>query len=410
MKSIIIIGDGMADYPVPELDGRTPLMVAQKPAIDRIAREGRTGLFRTIQAGLPTGSAVANLSVMGYDPRKTFHGRGILEAASLGVTLAPTDLASRINLICVQDGRIRSHSAGHISNEEAHQLIGDLSAHFEGLNITLVPGLSYRHVLVVPDGDARLECAPPHDHVGERVRDLLVKPLDPEAQPTADLLNRLILESQDSLRDHPVNQRRAAAGEQPANSLWPWSPGRKPQMATFQERFGITGAVITAVDLIKGLGIYAGLDVIPVEGATGLYDTNYEGKADACLQALADHDLVYVHVEAADEAGHEQDVALKIRCIEDLDRRLVQRVLDGLAEREIEAVVAVLPDHPTPVAHGKHTRDPVPVAIWDPRKPPDQVERFDEESVKMGELGLLEGAEFVESVLPYFHRIKGDDK
>lgn len=399
MKTIVIIGDGMADYPVPELGGRTPLMVAHKPAMDFIAREGRTGLFRTIEPDLPVGSEIANLAVLGYDPHKVYQGRGVLEAASLGVQLAPNDVALRVNLICVEDGRIRSHSAGHISNEEARRLIGDLQAHFGGLNVRFVPGLSYRHILVVPGGDARLECAPPHDHVGEPFTDLLVRPLDPIAQPTADLLNRLILESQMFLRDHPVNRKRMAEGLQPANSLWPWSPGKRPQMETFQQRFGITGAVVAAVDLIKGLGVYAGLDVIYVEGATGWYDTNYEGKADACLAALADHDFVYVHVEAPDEAGHEKNAALKVRCIEDLDRRLVQRVLDGLEQRGIEAVVAVLPDHPTPITVGTHTRDPVPVAIRDPRLPPDGVSRFDEESVKAGALGLLQGAEFIEAVV-----------
>lgn len=399
MKTIIVVGDGMADYPVPELGGRTPLMAAHKPAMDRIAREGRTGLFRTIEPDLPAGSEIANLTVLGYDPHKVYQGRGVLEAASLGVQLAQDDVALRVNLICVEDGRIRSHSAGHISNAEAHRLIGDLQAHFRALNVRLVPGLSYRHVLAVPGGDARLECAPPHDHVGEPFRDLLVTPLDPAAQPTADLLNRLILESQAFLCDHPVNRKRVDEGLQPANSLWPWSPGKRPQMETFQQRFGVSGAVITAVDLIKGLGVYAGLDVIPVAGATGLYDTNYEGKADACLGALADHDFVYVHVEAPDEAGHEKDVALKVRCIEDLDRRLVQRVLDGLEQRGIEAVVAVLPDHPTPIAVGTHTRDAVPVAIRDPRLPPDDVSRFDEESVKAGILGLLQGAEFIEMAM-----------
>jgi 2,3-bisphosphoglycerate-independent phosphoglycerate mutase len=399
MKTIIILGDGMADYPIPELDGQTPLMVAETPAMDRIARKGRTGLFQTIEKDMLTGSAVANLSVLGYDPRRDFHGRGVLEAASLGVTLASTDLAARINLICVEEGKIRSHSAGHITNKEAHQLIRDLNVHFSALPITLVPGLSYRHVLVVPNGHAGLTCAPPHDHVGECVEDLLIKPSHPQATPTANLLNQIILESQTFLQDHPINQQRAADGKQLANSLWPWSPGVKPQMSTFPERFGITGAVITAVDLIKGLGIYAGLDVIEVEGATGLYDTNYEGKADACLEALAEHDFVYVHVEAADEAGHEQDLALKIRCIEDLDRRLVQRVLDGLNSRGLEAVIAVLPDHPTPIASGKHVRDPVPVAIWDSREMSDKAERFDETSVKEGILGLLHGAEFIETVI-----------
>jgi 2,3-bisphosphoglycerate-independent phosphoglycerate mutase len=399
VKTIIIVGDGMADYPVPELGGKTPLMVSKKPAMDHIARKGRTGLFRTIEPDMPTGSAVANLSVLGYDPRTTFQGRGILEAASLGVSLSPTDTAARLNLICVKDGRIHNHSAGHISNEEAHQLIADLSAHFSHLNIKLFPGLSYRHLLVVPDGDARLECAPPHDHVGEQVQDLLVRPLDPQAQPTADLFNHLILESQTFLQDHPINQKRVAKGQEPANSLWPWSPGKKPQMKTFQERFGVSGAVISAVDLVKGLGVYAGLDVISVEGATGLHDTNYEGKADACLRALEDRDLIYLHVEATDEAGHERDLELKIRCIEYLDRRLIRRVLGGLEQREWEAVVAVLPDHPTPIAHGKHVRDPVPVAIWDPRQAPDAVDRFDEESVKAGSLGHLRGAEFIETVM-----------
>jgi len=399
MKTIILIGDGMADTPVPGLQGRTPLMAAHKPAMDRVAREGRTGLFRTIEADLPTGSAVANLSVMGYDPHRAFQGRGVLEAASLGIPLSSTDLAMRVNLICVEKGCIRSHSAGHISNEEARRLVEDLQAHFADWELRLFPGLSYRHLLVVPGGDPRIACAPPHDHVGEVARDLRVRPLDPAAAPTAGLLNRLVDESQTFLKHHPLNRERTAAGQQAANSLWPWSPGRKPQMETFQRRFGVRGAVITAVDLIKGLGIYAGLEVIPVQGATGLYDTNYEGKADACLQALETVDLVYLHVEAADEAGHEQDAALKVRCIEDFDRRLLQRILDDLEARDMEAVVALLPDHPTPVAHGKHTRDPVPVAIRDPRVGPDAVDRFDEESVKRGALGALRGAQFIEAVM-----------
>ncbi|MFQ5921569.1 MAG: 2,3-bisphosphoglycerate-independent phosphoglycerate mutase [Anaerolineales bacterium] len=286
MKTVIVIGDGMVDRPVTELDGRTPLMVAETPTMDLIATEGGNGLFRTIEPEMPAGSAVANLSILGYDPRTAFQGRGVLEAASLGITLSETDLAARINLICVENSRIRSHSAGHISKQEAQQLIRDLETHFRHLNIRLVPGLSYRHVLVVHDGGPRLQCAPPHEHMGEEIRNLMVQPLNLQAQPTADLLNRLILESQALLLDHPTNQKREADGHQPANSLWPWSPGVKPQMKTFQERFGIQGAVVTAVDVIKGLGIYAGFEVIPVEGATGLFDTNYEGKAAACLQAL----------------------------------------------------------------------------------------------------------------------------
>ncbi len=399
LKTLIILGDGMADFPIPALDGRTPLMAAHTPAMDRLAREGRTGLFLTVEDDLPPGSEIANLTVLGYDPRAVYQGRGVLEAASLGVMLAPDDVAMRVNLICVEAGRIRSHSAGHISNEEAHALIRDLQAHFRDWPLRLTPGLSYRHLLVVPGGDPRLECAPPHDHVGEAIADLLVKPLSPEAAVTADLLNRLIAESQAFLAAHPLNAARSAAGQQPGNALWPWSPGRRPQMATFQERFGVRGAVITAVDLIKGLGIYAGMDVIPVEGATGLADTNYEGKADAALAALEDYDLVYVHVEAPDEAGHARDLPLKLRCIEDLDRRLIQRVLAGLGPQLEETIVAVLPDHPTPVAAGNHVHGAVPVAIRDPRHAPDAVQHYDEESVKAGALGLLRGADFIERVV-----------
>jgi len=395
MKRIIILGDGMADYPVPELDNRTPLMAAGTPAMDTIARNGRTGLFRTIEDDMPTGSAVANLSVLGYDPRVTFQGRGVLEAASLGVQLSETDLAMRVNLICIENGKIKSHSSGHISNEEAGHLIQDLNNHFRSWPVSFTQGLSYRHLLVAPGMDARIECAPPHDHVGESAESCLVKPLVPEAAETADLLNRIIQESQDFLDRHEINRKRQNEGKLPANSLWPWSPGHKPGMKTFMERFGVRGAAISAVDLIKGLAIYAGLDVINVKGATGLYDTNYEGKADACLNALEFCDFVYVHVEAPDEAGHERNLDLKIQCIEDLDRRLIQRVLDGLNQKNIKAVIGLLPDHATPVSRGCHVRDAVPAAVWDPSVQGDQTELFDEESVKKGSLGLMRGDAFI---------------
>lgn len=400
MKYVIFLGDGMADYPIPQLGGKTPLMAAKKPAMDRIAREGRTGLFRTIGPQMLTGSAIANLSVLGYDAVELFQGtegRGVLEAASLGVSLSERDMAMRVNLICIEDGKIRSHSAGHITTEEAHTLIRDLQPRFKDWNLQLHPGLSYRHVLVVPGGEFRLECAPPHDHVGGSWRDLLVRPMVPEGRETADLLNRMIEESQPFLEAHPINQRRRQEGKQPANSLWPWAPGRKPAMQTIPQRFGVSGAAITAVDLIKGLAIYAGMKPINVTGATGLYDTDYEGKADAALKALEEVDFVYIHVEAPDEAGHEKDLQLKIRCIEDLDRRLILRVLEGLEERGWENTVAVLPDHPTPIAQGNHTREPVPVAIRSPRIEPDGVALFDEESVTLGALGLMTGPQFIET-------------
>ncbi|MBN2242200.1 MAG: cofactor-independent phosphoglycerate mutase [Acidobacteria bacterium] len=400
MKYVIFLGDGMADYPIQELGGKTPLMAADKPGMNSIARLGRTGLFRTIEPDMMTGSAIANLSVLGYNARELFHGtegRGVLEAASLGIDLSEDDLALRVNLICIENGKIRSHSAGHISNEEAHQLIRDAHAHFQGWNLRLHPGLSYRHVLINPGGEFRLECFPPHDHVGAHWRDLAIRPMTPGGRETADLLNRVVEESQALLENHPVNQMRRRRAQQPANSLWPWAPGKKPRMKTIEERFGIRGAAITAVDLVKGLALYAGMKTINVPGATGLYDTDYEGKADAALEALEDVDFVYIHVEAPDEASHERNLALKIRCIEDLDRRLIRRVLEGIENKGWKTTFAVLPDHPTPISSGNHTREPVPVAILSPDMKADSVERFDEESVRAGSLGLMSGTQFIET-------------
>jgi 2,3-bisphosphoglycerate-independent phosphoglycerate mutase len=407
MKSVIIIGDGMSDHPIERLDGRTPLQVAKKPSIDRIAREGRVGLFSTIPEGQPKGSAVANLSVLGYDPVKTFQGRAVLEAASMEVALEPDDVALRCNLIAVDDGKIKNHSAGHISTEEANEIIlaldrelgrgkGDHPVEFH-------TGVSYRHLLVLKGGWAAPEvnCAPPHDHVGENTTDLLPHAAadSPAAQATAERLVGLYERARPILSGHPVTKARKGAGKDAADAIWPWSPGRRPTMQTFQERFGIHGAVISAVDLVMGLGYYAGMDVIRVPGATGLWDTNYEGKATACLDALANHDLVYVHVEATDEAGHAKDLDLKIRCIEQLDDRLVGPVLKGLEERGIEAAVAVLPDHPTPVETGSHATDPVPVAISTPGVAPDDVQCYDEVHAAQGSLGLMRGDDFIRRVL-----------
>jgi len=407
MKSVIIVGDGMSDHPVAALDGKTPLMVANKPHIDRVAREGRTGLFATIPEGLSKGSAVANLSVMGYDPRVCYQGRAVLEAASMGVTLTPDDVALRCNLICVEDGKIKNHSAGHIGNDEAAELIKALSRELahddEDRPISLHAGISYRHLLVLRGGWASPEVvlAPPHDHVGEGAVDLLPTPRsdDPKAVATAQKLVDLHNRARDVLRGHPVNQTRAAAGKDPANWIWTWSPGRRPKMETLQKLYGVSGAVISAVDLVMGLGYYAGMQMIRVPGATGLEDTNYEGKAHACLDALADNDLVYVHVEATDEAGHSRDLAQKIRCIEHLDNRLVRIILEGIERRGYDVTVAVLPDHPTPVETGAHATDPVPVAIMRPGWTPDAVQGYDEQQVTSGALGMLEGSQFIKTVL-----------
>jgi len=449
-KSIIVIGDGMSDRPVAALGGKTPLMVARKPHIDRIAREGRMGLVRTIRESGPADSAVANLAVLGYDAAKVSQGRAVLEAASMGVAIEQGDVALRCNLIALEgdpaDPRIKNHSAGHITSAEAAELIGvldrelgsgrgPLPAHFHA-------GVSYRHLLVFRGGWASpdVACAPPHDHVGERVADLLPRAIvrpdqDPDAggrpsettprpsqtamqpnaaalqpneaarqpseaaQRTAARLVELYERARVILAGHPVNRARREAGRDAADAIWTWSPGMRPAMRTLAERFGVTSAVISAVDLIKGLGVYAGMDVIEVPGATGLHDTNYEGKAQACLDALAGHDLVYVHVEASDEAAHARDLALKIRCIEYLDERLVRPILAGLEARGIQASIAVLPDHPTPVETGQHGRDPVPVAILTPGQAPDATERFDEEAARRGALGTLEGDAFMRAVL-----------
>jgi len=397
MKYVIILGDGMSDYPIARLGGKTPLQVARHPHMDRIAREGRCGLFKTIEEGMPSGSEAANLAVLGYNPGEVLQGRGVLEAAAMGVHIADDEMAMRCNLISLfDDGRIKSHSAGHISSAESDEILKTLQQEIGGPNLHFYTGVSYRHLFVGKGLDPRLECAPPHDHPNEPAEPLLIKPKVPEARATADLLNDLTRRSWPILKNHPVNQRRRAAGKDPANSIWLWSPGKRPKMWTFRDRFHLTGAVISAVDLIRGIGVYAGLEVLKVPGATGLYDTNYEGKADAALDALKRVDFVYIHVEAPDEAGHDGNLELKIKTIEDLDARLVGRLLAGVDLTE--TVVAVLPDHPTPVEKRIHVRDAVPFAIRDPRHGADHVARYDEASCASGSFGTLHGDAFIRAV------------
>jgi 2,3-bisphosphoglycerate-independent phosphoglycerate mutase len=405
VKSVIVIGDGMSDRPIEQLRGKTPLQVARKPHIDRIAREGRMGLLRTVGQTGPADSAVANMAVLGYDPAASSQGRAVLEAASMGVELGPEDVALRCNVISLEgpreDPRIKNHSAGHISSEEAAELIRALDAELGGGRgpqpVAFYPGVSYRHLLVLRGGWAApaVECAPPHDNVGGRVADLLPRPVDPSAALTARRLIELYERALPILENHPVNRARRAAGKDQADAIWTWSPGRRQPLPSLKELYGVRGAVISAVDLIMGLGVCVGMDLIRVPGATGLADTNYEGKARACLDALADHDLVYVHVEATDEAGHARDLDLKIRCIEYLDQRLVRLILEGLGARGLRAAIAVLPDHPTPVATGQHGRDPVPVAILRPGDAPDATERYDEAEAARGSLGMMTGAQFM---------------
>jgi 2,3-bisphosphoglycerate-independent phosphoglycerate mutase len=401
MKYIIILGDGMADLPIEELGGKTPLMVANTPNIDELARKGRSGLLVTVPLDMPAGSEIANMGVMGYDVHKVYEGRGVLEAASMGVEIKEGDLGLRCNLICIENENIKNHSAGHISNGEAAELINFLDEKLGSDTIKFYPGVSYRHLLVIKGGIKYLKCTPPHDVPGTPFRDVMIEPTSNEAYETATLLNELILKSQVLLANHPVNLKRKELGKDPANSIWPWSPGYKPQMPTLSEMYGVgKSAVISAVDLIQGIGVYAGMEVLKVEGVTGLYDTNYEGKVKAAIDALkGDTEFVYIHIEASDEAGHEGDVALKTKTIEYLDSRIVKPIMDAAKEMDEPLTIGLLPDHPTPCKLRTHTHDAIPFIIYRPGDEADEVEKYDEESAKSGSFEVIKGNEFIKALL-----------
>ena len=397
MKYIIVLGDGMADEPIAALENKTPLQAVSKPAIDWVAAHGRSGMLATVPAGFAPGSEIANLSVLGYDVPKVFEGRGSLEAASMGVKIEDGEMAMRCNLITIEDGKIKNHSAGHISNAEAAELIAFLQKELGGEDVNFFPGVSYRHLLKIKGGSNRIVTTPPHDVPGTPYKDVLVRAADTDGEPTARQLNELIERSMTLLENHPVNLARKAAGKDPANSIWPWSPGYRPQMQTLMQRYGIgSGVVISAVDLIKGIGVYAGLESIDVEGATGLYNTNYEGKAQAAIEALRTHDFVFLHIEASDEAGHEGDVALKMKTIEYLDRRIVKPILDAVSTWDEPVSIAILPDHPTPCALRTHTSKPIPFTIYRTNEPGDEVQAFDEFAARKGSYGDLSGDQFME--------------
>lgn len=410
MKHIIILGDGMADHPIKELGGRTLLQAAETPYMDKLARMGRVGRLLTVAEGFHPGSEVANMSVLGYDLPTVYEGRGPLEAASIGVDLQPGEMAMRCNIVCIEGNLIKNHSAGHISTEEADVLVKYLQEHLGDDRVRFYTGVQYRHLLVIKGGDKRIDCTPPHDVPLQPFRPLMVKPMEgtediavPEGEAeltprqTADLINDLILRSQELLRQHPVNLQRMARGKDPANSIWPWSPGYRPKMERLSDMFPQVrrGAVISAVDLINGIGRYAGLRRIAVQGATGLYDTNYENKVAAALDALKTDDFVYLHIEASDEAGHEGNVALKRLTIENLDRRVVRPLYEALKESEEPVAIALLPDHPTPCEIRTHTAEPVPFLIWHPGIEPDGVQTFDEVAACNGSYGLLKDDEFI---------------
>ena len=397
MKHIIILGDGMADWPSASLGNQTLLQYSHTPYMDMLASKGRTGQLITVSDGFHPGSEVANMSVMGYNLPKVYEGRGPLEAASIGVELQPGDMAMRCNIVCIEGEILKNHSAGHITTEEADVLIKYLQEHLGNEQVQFHTGVQYRHLLVIKGGNKHLDCTPPHDVPLHPFRPLMVKAEVSEAQETADLLNDLILKSQELLKNHPLNLKRMAEGKDPANSIWPWSPGYRPQMEPLSVMYPQIkkGSVISAVDLINGIGVYAGLRRIPVEGATGLYDTNYENKVSAALEALKTDDLVYLHIEASDEAGHEGNFDLKQLTIENLDKRVVGPIYEAVKDWEEPVSIAVLPDHPTPCELRTHTSEPVPFLICYPGIEPDEVQTFDEVACKEGIYGVMKENEFM---------------
>ena len=409
MKHIIILGDGMADHAVERLGGKTLLQYANIEYMDQLAHEGRCGRLITVPEGFPPGSEVANTAILGYDLNKVYEGRGPLEAASIGYEMAPDDFAIRCNIITLEDGRIITHNGGNLQTEDADILIKYLNEHLGSNRVRFITGIQYRHLLVIKGGSKHIVCNPPHDHPNEEWRPLLVSaeadaPVEEgrmTAQETADLINDLILKSQELLAQHPFNIERAKRGERQANSIWPWSGGYRPEMKTISDTYPQvkSGAVISAVDLIRGIGHYAGLKKIFVNGATGLADTNYEGKAAAAIEALRKYDFVFLHVEASDEAGHDGDLELKVKTIEYLDKRIVKPIYEEVKTWDEPVCIAVLPDHPTPVEMRIHVNEPVPFLIWYPGIESDDVERYDEVSCVCGCYGLLRLQQFMQTLM-----------
>ena len=402
MKYVIIVGDGMADYPVGSLGGKTPLMVARTPHMDWMAEQGEIGLVRTVPDGFNPGSEIANLSIFGYDPIRYYTGRGPLEAASLGVKLAADDIAFRCNLVTLKfQGNktvMEDFSAGHITNEEARKIIIDLNKEMATSEIQFYAGVSYRHLMVLKNGAAKfsnlekLEITPPHDILGKEIYPFL----PPMNGPALTLM----MESQRLLKNHPVNHARESKGLPPANSIWLWGQGRSPRMITLKERFGMDGFVISAVHLIKGIGILAGLEVLEVPRITGYFDTNYDGKAQYALKGLREKDFMYVHVEAPDEAGHMGDLRLKVEAIEAFDEKIVGAILKGMKEFKRYKVL-VLPDHLTPLSVRTHTADPVPYAIYSNEivVPSAHGKTFDEVSAGLSGIYIDKGFELIERFL-----------
>lgn len=393
----------MADYPFEEFNWKTPLEVAYHPNMDKIASKGLCGTLQTIPKNMDTGSDVAILSILGYNPKRYYTGRGPLEAVATGVKLKAEDLAFRCNLITEKNGFLVDYSAEHISTKEAEELLDSLEKSFgKKGEVSFYKGVGYRHILVLNGKkfSEKLLCTPPHDAVGKKISEILIKPTSKSAVETANFLNRLMLESKKILSNHPVNLKRVVEGKKPANMIWFWGLGRKPKIPSLKKRFGIKGAIISAVNIVKGIGVFLGMDIVEVPGVTGFVDTNYEGKADYALRALETHDLVVVHVEAPDEAGHLGNFKLKVKAIEDLDKRLVGRILKNLKKEE-GYTISILADHPTPIKTRTHTDDPVPFAIYSTYSQSSYVEKhFCEREAKKSGLHLS-GVRFMSLFLKF---------
>ena len=406
MKYVVVLGDGMADYPVEELEGKTPLQVAEKPNIDALARQGTLGLVKTVPDHMAPGSDTANLAVLGYDPEKYYSGRSPYEAVSMNVQLADTDVTFRCNLVTLsendtyEDRLMVDHSADEISSAEARVLMQDLSEQLSTEDIAFYPGVSYRHLLVWHGAPLDWQLTPPHDILGQAVREHLPRgPLGPIVQEMMEKSARI-------LEAHPINKERIARGLRPANSAWIWGEGTKPKLPSFYDKYNIHGGVISAVDLIKGIGTCAGLTTIEVEGATGNLQTNFRGKAEAALSALREGlDFVYIHIEAPDECGHRQEVHNKVKAIELIDQLVVKTLIDGLENLRQPYKILVMPDHATPLALRTHTTDPVPFVIFDPQERKDFPQQsYDEASAENAGYYIGEGYTLMDIFLRNGHK------
>lgn len=397
MKCIIVLGDGMADYPLEELEGKTPLEAAATPHLDRLAQEGAGGRLKTIPSGMRPGSDVANLSILGYNPARRYTGRGPLEAASLEIFLEEDDIAFRCNLVTVADSRLADYSAGHISSREGTLLMRLLEERLGGQGIRFYPGKSYRHLLVVKEqlleeGYGALKTTPPHDITGKAYQSHLPQGCG------ARFLNDLIIQSRVILADQEVNEIRIDLGENPANMIWPWGEGKRLTLESFTDKFGLNGALISAVDLLWGIARVIGLDIIEVPGATGYFDTDYRGKGEAAIRALEKHDLVYLHVEAPDEAGHAGNITEKLKAIERIDEDIIGPLM--VARKECpELRIAVLPDHATPISIRTHVSDPVPFTVWGSGVEADRMAAFNEKEAHQGRFQKRPGYKFIPLLL-----------